>query len=549
MDETKSSSAARFTRRVGLFTFGTLVSRLLGVVRESVFAYLFGAGLVTDAFNVAFRIPNFFRDLFAESALSAAFVPTVVQSIKEGNRAKTWRFAANMLNVMLLAIGLLVVTGIVFAPQVTRLVAMGFTKDPAKLHLTVVLTRIMFPFLLFVALAAWAMGILNACGTFFVPAVAPGAFNVVSIVVPLLTYGWLRSRGVEPITGMAAGVSVGAVAQLLVQWPHLHRYGFRYRPVLDLRDPELHRVLLRWVPMVLGLATWQINFLVNTFLLTFLSEGSITWISYAYRIQQLPAGLFGAAIGSVALAEYSHQTAGGKTTAIRERFHHAMGLVSALTLPAAALLFVLAVPVVRLVYQHGRFTPQDTAFTAQALALYCLGIWPAAATRNCAAGFYSLGDTRTPALIAVGVVALNIAMNLMLMRAIGFRSFALASSVAQLANFTLLFLLLRRRAEGLSARFSTAFRILAASVGAGILTYVLSWLYERLIPVANVWFRAGQIALAGCIGLAAFFLLARLIGAREVTSAFSETFRRQPRSTSLQIDNAGSLNDDNASNS
>ena len=529
MAEQHQAAEARFTRRVGLFTAGTLISRLLGVVRESVFAYLFGAGFATDAFNVAFRIPNFFRDLFAESALSAAFVPTFVQSLKQKDRTQTWRFAANMLNTMLVVIGLLVALGIVFAPQVARLVAMGFADEPGKLQLTVVLTRIMFPFLLFVALAAWAMGILNACGTFFVPAVAPGAFNVVSILVPVLTYGWLRARGVEPVIGMATGVAIGSAAQFLIQYPRLRQHGFRYgRPILNFRDPELRRVFLRWMPMVLGLATWQINFLINTFLLTFLQQGSVTWVTYAYRIQQLPAGLFGVAIGTVALAEYSHQAAGERATAIKERFRHAMGLVSALTLPAAVLLFVMAVPVVRLVYQHGRFTPQDTVFTAQALALYCLGIWPAAATRNCAAGFYSLGNTRTPALIAVGVVALNIALNLVLMRILEFRSFALASSVAQLTNFSLLYCFLRRKTGGLHGRHLawSGFRVLAAALCAGVVAYVISASYERFVPVDRIWFQAGQVLAAGCAGFALFLVLARLARCREVTDALSQLLKR-----------------------
>lgn len=520
----EASSQVRFTRRVGLFSLGTMVSRVLGLARESVFAYLFGAGFATDAFNVAFRIPNFFRDLFAESALSAAFVPAFVRSLDQEKREATWRFATNMLSALVLGVGLLVVAGLVFTPQVVRVVAMGFVDEPEKLELTIRLTRLMFPFLLFVALAAWAMGILNACGSFFVPAVAPGAFNVVSIVVPVLAFGWLRSRGIEPITGMAVGVTVGAVAQFLVQYPRLHGHGFRYaRPVLDFRDRELRRVLLRWLPMVLGFASWQVNFLVNTFLLTFLAEGSVTWVNYAYRIQHLPAGLFGAAIGSVALAEYSRDAAQAGVAqqsagAIRDRFRHAMGLVAALTIPAAVLLLVLAPEVVRLVYQHGKFTAQDTTFTAQALALYSLGIWAAAATRNCAAGFYSVGDTRTPALAAVGVVALNIGVNLILMRFIGFRSFPLAASLTQFLNFGVLFLLLRRKTQGLrgGSVAGVTLRTLAASVGAGVIALLTARIYGELVGVGTFARQAGQVALAIVLGLAAYYLLARLLRIAEV---------------------------------
>lgn len=518
----------RFTRRVGLFSLGTLLSRILGLARESVFAYLFGAGLATDAFNVAFRIPNFFRDLFAESALSAAFVPAFVRSLEHERREDTWRFGANILNTLALSIGLLVILGIVFAPAVVRVVAMGFADEPAKLQLTALLTRVMFPFLLFVVFAAWAMGILNACGTFFVPALAPASFNVVSILVPLLAYGFFRARGTDPILGMAIGVTLGSLAQFLVQVPQLRRHGFRYQAVIDLRSPRLRRVFTRWVPMVFGYATWQVNFLVNTFLLTFLREGSVTWVSYAYRIQHLPAGLFGAAIGSVALAEYSRQAAGQEPSAIRDRFRHAMGLVAALSLPSAAILLALAPEVVALIYQHGRFTPSDTALTSQALMLYCLGIWAAAATRNCAAGFYSLGDTRTPAFVAVAVVSANIAINLVLMRLIGFRSFPLAAAVTGLANFAALFLLLRRHTGGLAGRqvASVTFRTLAASALAGLAAFGAARLLGTAVKPTGIPSQALLVFVPGGIGVGIYFLCARLLRVAEVFAAIRQLLGR-----------------------
>jgi len=522
------SADARFTRRVGLFSLGTLLSRVLGLVRESVFAYLFGAGFATDAFNVAFRIPNFFRDLFAESALSAAFVPAFIRSLENEEREHTWRFAANMLNTLALVIGLLVVLGIVFAPQVVRLVAMGFVDEPAKLQLTVLLTRVMFPFLLFVVFAAWAMGILNACGTFFVPALAPAAFNVVSVVAPLAGYAWFRARGMEPILGMAIGVTLGSLAQFAIQLPRLRSHGFRWKPVIDLASPELRRVFTRWVPMVLGYASWQVNFLLNTFLLTFLPEGSVTWVNYAYRIQHLPAGLFGAAIGTVALAEYSRRAATDRQPEVRDRFRHAMDLVAALSLPAAALLLALAPEVVRLLFERGRFTPLDTTLTSQALMLYCLGIWSAAATRNCAAGFYSLGDTRTPALVAVGVVAANVGINLVLMRIIGFRSFPLAAAVTGAANFVVLFILLRKRLGGLATRHlaSVTIRTLAASVLAGLAARGAASGLGVLVPAGGLAGKALVVLVGGGVGTGIYLAASRLLRIREVFEAIRQLLGR-----------------------
>lgn len=532
-------SNERFTRRVGLFSAGTMLSRILGVVRESVFAHLFGAGFASDAFNVAFRIPNFLRDLFAESALSAAFVPAFVTSLRAGDRERSWRFAANTLNTLVLVLTVAVALGVAFAPWVVRGIALGFADEPAKFALTVTLTRLMFPFLLLVAMAAWAMGVLNAGGRFFLPATAPAAFNVVSAALPFAAYAWLKSRGIEPIVGMAWGVTIGAAAQFLVQVPGLTAMGLRWRPVLDWRDPELRAVVRRWLPMILGFATWQVNFLVNTFLLTFLREGSVTWVNYAYRIQHLPAGLFGAAIGSVAIAEYAHGTAGTDARALRGRFGHAMGLVSVLTLPSALLLAALAVPVVRLIYEHGRFTPADTLLTAQALALYCLGIWPAAATRNCAAGFYSVGDTRTPALVAIGTVGANIVINLVLMRHIGFLSFPLAAGATQMANFGLLFLLLRRRTGGLGGRnlLGLGIRALVAAAIAGAAALACARAWDRLAGSAGILARTGQVFLSGGIGVAAYWLAGRVMGVGEIEQAARNILRLTPRNPKSQIPN------------
>ncbi|NPV14202.1 murein biosynthesis integral membrane protein MurJ [candidate division WOR-3 bacterium] len=525
--DTSTVTSGRFTRRVGLFTIGTLISRLLGVARESVFAYLFGAGMATDAFNVAFRIPNFLRDLFAESALSAAFVPTFVSRRQAGDERRTWRFAANMFNTIALFIGLLVILGMIFAPQVVQVIAWGFRTNPEKLALTTTLTRIMFPFLLFVVLAAWAMGILNACGSFFIPASAPAAFNLFSALLPIALYGFLRQRGVEPITGMAYGVTLGAVAQLVVQLPRLRTFGFRYQPVLDLRDSDLHQVVRRWVPMILGFASWQVNFLVNTLLLTFLPQGSVTWVSYAYRIQHLPAGLFGVAIGTVALAEYSGSAATERCI-VPARFNHALKLAAVLTLPAGVLLLVLAVPVVRLVYEHGRFTPFDTMLTAQALALYALGVLPAALTRNCAAGFYALGDTKTPALVALGVVAGNIVLNLILMRFIGFRSFPLAASFTSFLNFLLLFYLLMRRQPNLGDRTLLGMfcRTLFAALIGGALALGSRFVYESFLPINRVVFQLVEVIITGGFGLIGYYLMARILHIDEVKEAIKSLIQR-----------------------
>ncbi len=535
----------KFTKRVSNFTIGTLISRIAGLGRESVFAYLFGAGFATDAYQVAFRIPNLLRDLFAESAMSAAFVPTFVDNLTHKERKEVWKFASNMFNTMLLFIGLLTILGIIFAPYIVKIIAYGFADTPGKQELTTTLTQIMFPFLLFVALAAWTMGILNAFHHFFVPAIAPAFFNVFSIIVPVISYKFFQVRGVEPILGMAIGVSVGAVFQLLIQIPLLIKKGFQYHFYLNLKDTQLQRVFFLWIPTILGFAAYQINFAVNTFLVTFLAERSITWLNYAYRIMHLPAGLFGVAIGSVAVTEFSARIAensyredkkedelkntDGNKAHVKEsdnkkitneismlelkaKLQHALKLVSLLTIPIATLFLVLAEPICRVIYQRGKFSPEDTIFTAQALRLYAPGIFASAGVRSVAACFYALKNTKTPAFVGLFVVIINFLINVTLMRVIGFRTFPLATSICAFINLGLLLFLLRKKIGSLGTKktLRTTKFSLIFSIVSGLLSYFIYKFLVNTVSGSGLWGSLIALAIAGFMGLGLFFILVKI---------------------------------------
>jgi putative peptidoglycan lipid II flippase len=521
---------AGFTRRVGAFTIGTLFSRIMGLVRESVFAFLFGAGFATDAFNAAFRIPNLLRDLLAESALSAAFVPTFVENLTKKDRKEVWRFASNMFNTMVIFVGLIVVLGIIFSPLVVKVIAMGFGKIPGKQELTTSLTRIMFPFLLFISLAAWAMGILNAFSSFFVPAVAPAFFNLFSILVPIAAYSYFTRIGINPILGMAYGVTIGAIVQFLVQLPSLLRRGFRYHFYLNLNDPQLRRIFFLWLPMILGFASFQINFAINTFLVAFLEQGSMTYLNYAYRVMHLPAGLFGVAIGGVALAEFSRAVSLDSIAVMKNRLKHSLDLVSVLTIPISVLLFVLATPVCRLIYERGRFSAQDTVFTAQALMLYALGVPFAAAARTVAACFYSLRDTKAPPIIGMIVVILNTVMNLSLMWVLRFRSFPITTSICAVVNFLLLLFLLRRKigTVGMKSTLGLTLKVTLISVASGIFALGFSQILGHLFAHKTIISKAIQVLFAGGFGLVIYYLFSLIFKINEVKTALAE-FLRRPR--------------------
>ena len=502
----------KFTKRVSNFTIGTLISRIAGLGRESVFAYLFGAGFATDAYQVAFRIPNLLRDLFAESALSAAFVPTFIDNLTHKERKEVWKFASNMFNTMFIFIGGLTILGIIFAPYIVKVIAYGFANTPGKQELTTALTRVMFPFFLFVALAAWSMAILNAFQHFFVPAIAPAFFNIFSIVVPVMTYQYFVRHGQPPIMGMAYGVTIGALFQLLIQIPLLLKKGFQYHFYLNLKDKQLQRVFLLWLPAILGFASYQINFAVNTFLVTFLAERSITYLNYAYRVMHLPAGLFGVAIGSVAVADFSTRVSQDSTESLKQQLQHALKLVSLLTIPIATLFLVLAVPICRVIYERGRFISTDTIFTAQALMLYAPGIFAAAGVRSVAACFYALKDTKTPAFVGLSTVVVGIAANLILMRLIGFLSFPLVTSIMSFLNFSVLFYLCRRKIGALGGKKiarTTLLSVLFSAIS-GLVSYGLFKIIFRQFTHIGLWSSLLALGIAGIIGLALFYILAKI---------------------------------------
>jgi putative peptidoglycan lipid II flippase len=517
-----------FTRRVGAFTIGTLISRILGLIRESVFAFLFGAGFATDAFNAAFRIPNLLRDLLAESALSAAFVPTFVETLNKKDRKELWRFASNMLNTMIVFVGLIVVLGMIFSPLVVKVIAMGFGKIPGKQELTTSLTRIMFPFLLLISLAAWAMGILNAFRSFFVPAVAPAFFNLFSILIPVVAYHYFVKIGVNPILGMAYGVTIGSVLQFLVQLIAVIKRGFRYEFYLNLKDPQLRRVFLLWLPMIVGFASYQINFAVNTFLVTFLEQKSLTYLNYAYRVMHLPAGLFGVAIAGVALAEFSHVFSLSTIDVMKNRLKHSLDLVVVLTIPIAVLLFVLANPVCRLIYERGRFSAQDSVFTAQALMFYTLGI-PFAAAENCvSACFYSMRDTKTPPIVGMIIVALNTVMNLSLMWTLRFRSFPITTSTCIAINLIILLIILRRKigAMGIKSTLFLAIKVTLISLVSGMFALGSNQFMNHLFVHRTIITKAIQVLFAGGSGLVVFYILSLIFKITEVKTAVLEFIRR-----------------------
>ncbi len=497
------------------FTIGTAVSRILGLVRESVQAYLFGAGRSTDAFIAAFRIPNLLRDLFAETALSAAFIPVLAEERKKGKEAQNL-MASNVLNALLVLVGIISILGVVLAPFLVRLIAYGYGATPGKFALTVNLTALMFPILLLVAIAAWAMSYLNTEDEFFVPSVAPAFFNLFSIAVPLLTYGWLVKQQVDPIFGMAWGVLVGGLFQFLIQVPRLYQKGFRYRFYLNFKDPALRQTMRLFLPVALGLSGVIINTAVSTTIISFLSERSMTWLNNAFRIMHLPLGLFGIAVGAVALPTLSRLVNENRPADVKTTLFDSLKMVLFLTVATSAIIAFLALPVTRVIYQHGRYTGYDTWATSQALILYMLGIPFTAGIRNLAAVFYAYKDAKTPMYASFVGIGINVGLNLLLMRTLGFRAFPLAISVSALANVCVLMLCLPKKVGTFEfwplARFFIL--LVVASTAAGLCGWQLNTYLARVSAV--FYFQVINLLASGLLACFVFYILCRIMGLKEV---------------------------------
>ncbi len=510
-------------RQAGKVSAATFLSRVFGLVRDQVFAALFGAGTAADAFNMAFRVPNLVRDLFAEGAMSASFVPTFTQWREREGDAAAWALGRQLMSTLLAVLLGLCALGWLFAPQILALMAGGFRAVPGKLELSVDLTRLMLLFLPAVALAAAAMGMLNARGVFFLPALAPALLNVGMVVFGLALIPVCRAIGWPAIAAMAIAVVLGGLLQFACQLPALARLGFRFRLEWPTWHPGVRRVAMLMLPATVGLAATQLNVFVSQAIAASFREGSVSWLQYAFRLMQLPIGLFGVAVATVSLPALSRAAVREDLAGVRAMLSESVRLVFLLTVPAALWLAVFANPVLALLFQHGRFVAGDTAATAQALVMYCIGLPAFAAVGIFTRAFYALGDTRTPVRSTFIAVGVNLGLNLLLIGplaglGLAHRGLALATSVTSVANLALLALWLRRRlgrVDGARMLASLA-RIAAASVVAAALARA------ALGPLADassepVLVRAAIVAAGGLAWLALHALLLRLFRVEELT--------------------------------
>ena len=551
---TKQTSVAR---SAGIVSIAVMFSRVLGLVREQVFAYYFGAGFLNDAFQFAFRIPNVLRDLFAEGALSAAFVKVFTDYQINKSEKEAWRLASLVLNALAVVLSVITILGIIFSRQFVSLIGHGFSPEKAALATT--MTQIMFPFILLVALAALAMGVLNTKGIFGIPASASTVFNITSIVFGLGLAYWLSGgtwtnpvdinavpeiRAQWAIIGMSIGTLIGGAAQFLMQLPSLFKVGFRFSPILSFVDPGVKRVMSLMGPAIIGTSAVQVNVLVNTVFVSGI-DGGISWLGYAFRLMQFPIGLFGVAIGTASIPVLSRLASEGSIKGFRDTLSSSINLVFLMTLPSACGLIILGEPIIRLLYSHGgAFKEADVPMTAWALSGYAIGLTGYAAIKVLSPAFYAMDDAKTPMVIALVSIAINAVASYFLMNllsgygvsdttpsGLGHVGVALATSCVALVNLFALAWFMRRKIKRLNGRViaSSFIKIAVASAVLSVVCYAGYHFLLTKLGIASFTSRLIEAFVPIALGGIAFIIVAKLLRVTELEQAFGMVRRKLGR--------------------
>ena len=506
----------------GIISGATLLSRILGFLRDVIMANMFGAQMVTDAFLVAFRLPSLLRRLMGEGALSASFIPVFTEYLHKKDAQESWEMVNNVISLVIIMSIVIVALCLLFAPWIITMCAPGYRLYPRKFYLTTLLARIMFPYIFFIGLGALSMGILNSFNHFLFPALAPALLNIGIISGAYL----ISPRLKEPIVGLAIGVLLGGLAQVLFEMPLLIHKGLKFRFTLDLHHEGLRRIGTLMFPATFGLAVAEINSMVDTICATLLPEGSVSYLYYSNRLIQFPLGLFGKAIGTAILPTMSGQAARGEIGTLKETFSFGLRLVMFITLPATVGLIILRHQIVSILFQRGAFTAQAVQATATALLLYAIGLFAYASVPVIVSVFYSFQDTKTPVKAAIITLTINMLLNVILMWPLKHGGLALSTSLSSILHFFCLCYYLRRKMGPLGGRkiFVSYMKIVAASglTGAG------TWIVLQYANMPSLSRTSSALALMIIIFIAAvlYACISHLMGSLEM-SFLIDTLRKK----------------------
>jgi len=499
-----SATGTKVAKAAGILMVAMVASRVLGYVRDMVIYAYFGQNNLTDAYNAAFSIPDFLYYLLVGGALSSAFIPVFASYIATNKEEEGWRVASTIFNLMIILMLGGITLGIIFAPALVRLLVPGFT--PENIALTVKMTRVMFFQTFFMALNGISMGILNSYQHFLAPAIGSVMYNLGIIVIGLIFSHYLNMG----IMGFAIGVVFGAALNFAVQLPALLKLGLRYQFVIDLKHPGVRKIGTLFLPVLIGLSVTHLNLFVNQNLGSSLPSGMISALRVAQRIMQLPIGVFAVAIAVAVFPTLTGQAA----RAEREQFKQTTSLglrnIFFITIPSAIGLIALKVPIVRLLFEQGQFTSQDTEATAYALLFYCFGLFAYSALQLLNRVFYSLQDTLTPVLVGILTIFINIALNFLLIKPMAHGGLALAYSLAGIINMLLLLYIFRKKVGSIDGRRIVRSFVLTLGISAvmGFTAYQTAGLLESLVDVSTKLGQLLQVGVSITIGVLVFVFLA-----------------------------------------
>ena len=559
----KTTEPRSVAKSAGIVSIAVMASRVVGLIRETIFARFFGAGFLYDAFIVGFRIPNLLRDLFAEGALSAAFVKVFTDYQLKNSEAEAWRLASLVFNALAVVLSAVSILGILLSPLLVKLITYNYLGDPnhyypaEKAALATTLMQIMFPFILLVALAALAMGVLNTKGRFGIPASASTAFNIASIIAGLALAYWLSGGEWErstdklaipsdaaqwAIIGMSIGTLVGGAAQFLIQVPSLLKVGFGFSFRVSFTDPGVRRVMRLMAPAIIGTSAVQVKVVVDTIVASGI-DGGASWLSYAFRLMQFPIGVFGVAIGTAAIPTLSRLASEENFDKFRSTLSDAVKLVFLLAIPSACGLVVLGEPIVRLIYERGEFDAFDTNMVGWALTAYSIGLAGYAAIKVLSPAFYALDDAKTPMYVSLASIAIHVVTSFGMMQLLstvgqtperpngyGHAGVALATSIVALVNFLALTFLMRRRIGSINGGdiMSSLVRIILASAAMSAVAYAIYYALHGRITDSFTG-RAIETFVPIAVAGVTFFVAAKLLGVSEIDKVYQIFARKLGR--------------------
>ncbi len=517
-------------KSTSVITLATLASRIFGYIRDQRVALLLGTSIISDSFYLAFRIPNLLRRVVAEGGVSASFIPVFTSIQVEQTQEEVWEFANRLFWTLAVILAIVTMLGMVFSPAIIHLFTL-MGHDRTQWTGAIELTRIMFPFVFFIGLSALCMGILNCYRVFAVPALAPAVSNIAIILFSsALVWRWFHSAAIS----LAIGVAVGGLAQFLMQLPQLVRKGMRFRFGISLRDPGIRRIGILMLPAIFGLGVAQLNVLVDTLFLTSsrMPAGSVTALYYADRIMQLVLGSYAVAVATAILPMMSRQAKVMDITAVKQTLGFAVRIVSFITIPATVGILMLRQPIIRVLFQHGQFVAESTILTARALLFYVTGLPAISAVKLIVQGFYSTRDTRTPVLIAAGVLVLNFLLNSIFLVFLFSRlkngGPALATAISAYVNCGVLFWIFRKRHGRIGAKEIT--RSMGKAAVSAALMGILCWLAVQYAHVGSHRSLAVDAALLGATiaGSASIYLgLTWLFRSSELREVYEIVFQRK----------------------